>query len=237
MMLLCLLLLAPSADDGKAARALLDRAIAALGGEKLLSAPHALTGKSKGTVTGDRTAVSNTWTVQGLDRLLWDSELGTSTFKIGLGAKSAWISGNGNPANDIPKEHADVFRKGIVALRVAESLVDLRGKGWKLSSLGELKIDDRPAVGIKAERKGEPAIDLYFDRKTLLPVQAELRLPKPGESAEMVVAGRFSDYRKVAGRQHFHKLTVTNDGKAVLEMERSEIKVIDRLDDATFEKP
>ena len=98
MMILCLLVLVPSADDGKAARALLDRAIAAMGGEKLLSAPHAVTGKSRGTLIGDaRTAVSNTFTVQGLDRLLWDSELGTSTFKLGLGAKSAWICGNGNP--------------------------------------------------------------------------------------------------------------------------------------------
>jgi hypothetical protein len=41
----------------------------------------------------------------------------------------------------------------------------------------------------------------------------------------------------VGGRQHFGKMTVTQDGKKVLEVERSEVKAVDAVDDATFDKP
>src|SRR5438045_2095097 len=87
-----------STEEEKAARATLDRAIAAMGGTKRLSSPHALAGTSKGTLhaNGRRVAVRNEWTVQGLDRLRWSSELTvderTTTFLIVLQGSKGWIA-------------------------------------------------------------------------------------------------------------------------------------------------
>ena len=235
---LLLLPLALRADDEKEARALLRRAIAALGGEKALSRPHALAGRSMGTLhAGGKTeAVANRFLVQGLDKLRWEAEAGSSAFVLGLDGSKGWISGNGGKAADLPKEHAEALRRGLLALRIAETLVPL-AKGWKLSHLGEMEVDGTPCVGLKATRKGQPAIDLHFDKKTLLPRKVEIRLTKPGESAETALAGLLSGYKKIGGRLRFTKLTVEQDGTKLLEMERKEVKQTDEADAATFERP
>ncbi len=232
----------PAADTEKEARALLDRAIAALGGEKLLAKPHALTGTGKGKVTllGGTQNVTNRWTVQGPDRMRWETELSgdvNASIVMGLTGTKLWISGNGGKPGPVPKETAEAFIKGFLALRIAEELVPLKAKGWKLTHLGELKVGDVTAVGLKATHAGRPDIDLFFDKKTHLPIKVEMRLKKPGESDEMTLTALLTGYKKIDGRQHFTGLVVEQDGKKALEMERSDIKAGDKADEATFEKP
>lgn len=228
-------------DDAKAARAVVDRAIRAAGGAKPLAKPS-LRGKSKGTITlaGKSSAVANEWTVQGTDQLKWSTDLTlndqAATFVIVLNGARGWISGNNNPANPLPKESLAAFREGVRALRLAEALVPLTGKDYALTTLGELKIDGRPAVGIKAKKKGAADVDLWFDKATNLPVKAEMRLTEQGEN-EATWTAYFGGYKKIGGRQHFTTLKVQRDAKTVLEMERSDIKAGDKLDDETFAKP
>src|SRR5262249_3373748 len=64
-------------EEQKEARAILARAIKAVGGEKVLAAEGSLSGKSRGSIylNGAKTPVGNEWTVQGLDRLKWSSEV------------------------------------------------------------------------------------------------------------------------------------------------------------------
>src|SRR6185369_13750427 len=128
------------------------------------------------------------------------------------------------------------FLQGMAALRLAETLLPMTEKGWKLSSLGEIKIDDKPAVGIKAARKGLPEMDLYFDKVTMLPMKAEMRLQET-DSMEATYVARFGAYKKVKGRQFFTKLTVLRDDKVLLEMERSDFEAKENVDDETFGKP
>jgi hypothetical protein len=242
--LLGVFLVAPGsrANDARAARALLDRAIDAMGGAKALAGARALSGKSKGTfrAAGKATAVANEWTVQGLDRLKWNTELtendNTTAILLVLDRGKGWIKGGANKANELSKEVHVPFRHGFAALRLAETLLPLREKAFTLSPLGELKVAGKPAVGLKASRKGWPDIDLFFDKTTRLPVKVEMRLPE-SEAQEATYTALFAGYKKVAGRQHFTKLTVQRDGKVVLEMERSDVKAIDKVEDETFAKP
>jgi hypothetical protein len=234
---------ADQVDDQKNARAILDRAIQASGGEKLLAAEGSLSGKSSGSIypNGVKLAVNNEWTVQGLDRLRWSTELNpdkqSASLVIGMNPKKTWIQGNGGKANDVPKAQATPFRQGFLALRLVETLLPLRDRAYTLATTGELKIDGKPALGIKATRKGQPDLDLYFDRATHLPVQARLRLKDGDGSEDVEYVATFADYKKIAGRQHFTKLIVQRDGKPMLDMERRDIKVGDKVDDATFEQP
>jgi hypothetical protein len=228
-------------EDTKAAQATLDRAITAMGGAKVL-APRALSGTSRGTieVLGMKNPVTNEWTVQGLDQVRWSSELTLNdkqtTIVLVVNGEKGWIKGNNASAGELPKTQVAAFRQGMAALRVAESLLPLKEKGWKLSSLGELKIGERAAVGIKASRKGLPELDIYFDKASHLPVKAEMRIEETG-GMEAVYVAKFGAYKKVSGRQYFTKLTVHRDDKQVLEMERGEFKAKDKVDEATFAKP
>jgi hypothetical protein len=214
--------------DAKAARAVLDRAIQAAGGTKRLSSKPALAGKSTGTVQ-----------VQGTDQLKWSAEVtlddNPTTVLLVVNRDKGWISGNRQDANPLPKVELAAFREGLRGLRLAETLVPLTGKEYALSSLGELKINGRPAVGIKAKKKGAADLDLWFDKKTHLPIKAEMRVTDSTEEAAWTAF--FSDYKKIDGRQHFTKLKLQRDAKTVLEMERSDIKASDKLDDDTFAKP
>jgi hypothetical protein len=231
-----------TADDVKEAHALLARGIKALGGEKLLSKPHSLSGVGKGVLklSGREQQVSNRWTVQGLSHVRWETELSgdlNATIVLGMAGARPWISGNGGKPATVSADVAEAFQQGFLALRVAEELVPLKDKGWKLSHLGQVKVGSALAAGLKASRAGKPDIDLFFDLKTHLPIKAEIRLKKPGEEAEMTLTGLFSGYKKFDGRMHFTSLVVEQDGVKVLEMTRSEIKAGERVDAGTFERP
>lgn len=238
---LCLVGPARAADDAKAARETLDRAVKAMGGPKLL-AKKALSGTSRGTVEvlGNKSPVTNEWTVQGLDQLKWISEVklgdNTAAVVLVLNRDKTWVKGNNGEPNPLNKEQTKSLQQGIAGLRLAESLLPLTGKEWKLSSLGELKFDDVTTVGIKAVKKGLPELDLYFDKATHLPLRAEMRIAEPG-GLDIPYVAKFANYKKVEGRQFFTKLTVLREDKILLEMERSDFQAKDKVDDETFEKP
>lgn len=232
------------ADEDKDARALLDRAIKAMGGEKVLAAEGSLSGRSKGSVVLNNVTMpaSNEWTVQGTDRLLWKTEVTLNDkpvkVTVGLSGGKAWVQGGDAKANDAPKEYQKPLVQAFAALRIVETLLPLRDKGVKLSPLGEVKIGDRAAVGVKVARKGQPEMDLYFDKQSHLPIEAKIRLKDAGSGSEDVeYVGRFSEYKKFGERMHFTRIKMERDGKEVLDMERSDIKAGDKLDDVTFAKP
>jgi hypothetical protein len=228
-------------EDAKAARATLDRAIKAMGGPKLLAA-RALSGSSRGTifVLGNKSPVTNEWTVQGLDQLKWVTEVtlndNPAAITLVVDRDKGWIKGNDNPSNPLPKEQLPALLQGFAALRLTETLLPLTEKVWKLSSLGEIKVNDKPALGVKAAKKGMPDLDVYFDKETALPVRAEMRIKEPS-GMEVAYVAHFGGYKKIDGRMHFTRLTVRRDDMVVLEMERSDMKAKDKVDDATFAKP
>lgn len=231
-----------SADETASARKLLDAAIDALGGTKRLAAEAALTGTSRGTLhlPTMKVPVRNEWTVQGIDQFRWVSVVtlndSPSNVVLVLNKNKAWIKGGDNAANELPREQVEMLRHGFAGLRLAENPLPLRGKEYTLSGLGEIKIDDRLAVGIKATRKGQPDLDLFFDKKTHLPIKATMRI-KDLSGTDMAYTATFSGYKEVMGRQLFTRLTVHRDDTLGLEMERSDFKASDRLDAATFDRP
>ncbi|MFQ3592909.1 MAG: hypothetical protein SNJ82_06925 [Gemmataceae bacterium] len=239
LLLLLILVADPKTDESQTARAVVEKAIAALGGAEAVRASHRMTGTGSGTlhVNAASQKIRNRFSAQGLDRLRWEVEINGSTILIGLHAKGVWLSGNGIDAKPLKDDQATAFRRGVAALRVVECPTLLLEKGWTLAPLGELKIDDTPAIGIKASRKGEPDLDLWFDAKTHLPLRVEYRFTKPGETAETSLRGTFSEYRKMAGRKHFTKMSVYQDGNLALEMERSEIENAESFAEETFARP
>src|SRR5262249_44564532 len=156
------------------------------------------------------------WTVQGLTQSRWSSEVtindSKATFLVVLNGDKGWISGNGQAASELKKEQVKAFGQLFTGLRLGETLVPLTGKEWKLATLGELKIGGKLAAGIRCTRKDFPEIALYFDAKTHLPVQVEMRVTEAG-GMEVAWTAQFEEYQKFGSRQHFTKLTVLRDSK------------------------
>ena len=242
--LLALSLLAPAlhADEAESARRIVDRAVAASGGAKRLAEQQSLSGTSRGTLTlnGAGRAVENAWTVEGPDRMKWaaDVTMGDQTLNIVLvlDGERGWIKGNAAEAAALKADLLAPLRHGFNGLRLAETLTPLLDREAKLSPLGELKVDDRPAVGIKVSRKGRPELDLYFDKKTHRPAKAEMRLTELND-VEATYTAFFADYKKVNGRMVFTRLTVKRDGEVVLTMLRSNLEAKAKAAEGTFARP
>jgi hypothetical protein len=230
------------ADDQKAAKDIIAKAIKAAGGEANLKKLGAASWKAKATAQegGKKAKVTIEASVQGLDQFRMDltMEVGGNTRSALLvfNKDKAWAKNSDrNQVEAAPKEILPVVQGVTYALRVAQLLYPLQDKACKLSSLGELMIGDKPAVGVKATRKGFPEVDIYFDKKSNLPVKVRLNVKERG--GEKTHEWVFSEPKKMAGVKQFTKVKFTHDGKHFLDAEISELKAKDKFEANTFAKP
>ncbi len=231
------------ADEQAEARKLIDRAIRAAGGREKLSKLQALTWKNKGTVKVNETDIpfSGEASLQGDDRYSWSVEV-TLEGQVRRGVLAikgtrGWLRAEDQPAQDMPAELFSFLRPLFLAGSLPHHLAGLQGRAWKLSPLGELAVNDRPALGVKAAREDLPEMDLFFDKETLLPVRCSVRVKNLGDKQEGTYDFLFSDYQDAEGTRQPARMALQIDGKTVLEMELSDFKPRESLDGSLFDKP
>src|SRR5262249_6261261 len=117
------------------------------------------------------------------------------------------------------------------------NLVPLKDKAHALSSLGEVKVNDRPALGIRVSSKGHRDVNLYFDKENSLLLKSEMRVKDEMTGMEVNQESYFSDYQEVDGFKEAKKFVIKKDGKPFLEAEVEEIRRQEKLDDSVFAKP
>jgi hypothetical protein len=239
---LCLAVTA-RADEAADARALVERAVKAHGGGDRLDRDRASVQKAKGKYLGMGEAIPFTITVsfQRPDRLRVEMDLdfkgqNISVLQI-IDHDKGWFSLNGE-VQEMPKVAIEIAHEQIQVREAVRLTPLLRDKAFKLSPLGEVRVGDRPAVGVHVERQGRRDVNLFFDKETGLLIKSESRArdvmnPDQEFTSEEV----FEDFRKIDGALVPHKVTIKRDGKVFLESELTEIKGFDRLDDALFAKP
>lgn len=117
-------------------------------------------------------------------------------------------------------------------------LVGLAGeKGYELNAAGEVKVNDKPAVGVRVSAKNQKDITLFFDKATHLLAKMEYRTTEPMSGTEFNEERILGDYKKDAdGNMVPHKVTILRDGKKYLDAEVSEGKYLEKLPDSEFKK-
>ncbi len=242
MLVVCLLVPVRAADD-KTVVELTDKLIKATGGEKALKETGAFTLNVKGQVdvAEQKIPVEGSWSLRGLDRFRWDAQatVGGKNQNGGIlvqGDKS-WLIGDNGQANALPKEISAALLLNLRVIRMIQNPRLLREKGVSLSSLGELKIDDRETVGLKVSCKGYPDVDLFYDKKTAAPMKAEFRLKDAADGQEAAHTLRFDESKEANGITHFTKMKWLRDDKQHLEIELTAIKAEETLDDSVFALP
>jgi hypothetical protein len=228
------------ADDAAAARALVDKAVRAHGGEATLAKWPAVTAKLKGTFHGMGQAVAFTGEVvtQGADRLKLDieAEAGGQTFRVVnvLNGDRGWAR-VGDETTELDKEQLAEAREQAHANWVA-TLLPLKDKAFTLATVGEVRIDGRPALGVKVSSQGHRDVDLYFDETGLL-VKSETRVKDEGSGQEVTEESFLGDYQEVRGTKQSMKFTVKRDGKLYVEGVVTDCQLAESLDAGVFARP
>src|SRR5262249_30946029 len=97
---------------------------------------------------------------------------------------------------DINTDIKTAVKDAIHAFRVARLVTLLRDKDLELSLLGEMKVEGKPAVGVRVACKGQKDVNLYFDKGTGLLAKTEQRIVDPMSGKEMLQERIILEYRK-----------------------------------------
>ena len=223
---------------------ILERAYKAQGGFEKLSKLKATQAKSKGImylpVDGKVAEVS--FNSEGSAQLPEKFKIsqqfeinGTKTTQVQtlIGDKATiLVNGEAMPLDENTRKEM----KEQVYFEYISSLVPLREPSITLTSLGESKVEDKPAIGVKVSSKGHRDISLYFDKETALLSKASSQAFDPIGSKEVSQEIFFKDYKDLDGTKYPSKSLVTQDGKKVIQLETTEYKVSEKLDNSVFDQ-
>jgi hypothetical protein len=222
-------------------KAIIDKAVKAHGGDEKVNKAKYLQTRSKGRLE----------LLGGIDMTQEMSAKFTGKFKevvemdingqkvkvISLfdGTKAS-ITANGQPV-DVTDKIMEEFREAAYAVKLGRLTNLLTDKSLRLSLLGESKVLDRPAVGVKVASKGHRDLDLYFDKESGLLTKIQTRKNDLQTMQEVDEERIIKEYQDTDGPKTAKKVLVNHDGKKYLELEVLEIKYPDEIDDSEFQKP
>jgi hypothetical protein len=232
---------AARADDKGDAGAIIDKAISALGGEAIAS-KKGMTSKAKGTFygLGDGIPYTSETAIQLPDCQRSNIEAEVNGQKLSfitvINGGKAWrkMNGDGMALDGDALEEA----KEDVYAALVSTILPLKNKSFKITSLGDSKVDGHAVTGIKVAHKGHRDISLFFDKNTGLLAKTERRIKDvQGGGDEMNQETLFSDYKEVDGSKLAAKVTIKREGKKYIEQENSDMKLSDKLDPKLFTEP
>jgi hypothetical protein len=225
-----------------APEAVIDKAIKAFGGPEKLDKLKAVQTKSKGTVV-----------VMGQDLAFTEASIGQEGGKIKsvvdttfmgmkinqtivFNGKEGWINFNGNTI-DMPEQMLETMKETTYLSRLGRLTV-LKDKAmFTLAPLGEIKVNNRPAVGVKVSSKGHKDVNFYFDKENGLLAKIEHRTVDFMTNQEVAEERIITEYQEVDGVKMPKKALINRDGKKYVEAEVLEVKFVDKFADSEFAKP
>jgi hypothetical protein len=231
------------ADGESEARALVDKAIKAHGGADNLTKFKAAVLKMKGKVQVGGMAIefASTASIQDPDKMKVETDIDFMGNKLSfvqvLDDDKGWIK-FADKVMDMDKDQVAEMVEQLHARRVA-SLAPLGDRSFKLSLMGESKINGKDAVGVQVSCKDRRDVSLFFDKQSGLIVKTETRSRDifGGNDQEFTAETYFAEYKDFGGVKRPTKQTLKRDGKDFGEVEISEYDPKDKLDNSVFAKP
>jgi hypothetical protein len=231
----------PILADDAAAKAILDKAIKAMGGEEKISKIGMMVHKSKGVLklNGNDNPFSIESTFQDVSHYrgefeakVMDNDVSVVTV---LNGDKGWRKINGT-SMPMDEETLATTKRTVMIQSLPTLLLPLKGKEYKLETVGEEKIGDAPAAGIKVTTPDGKDFTIFFDKKSGLVVKVVAKVPdfQGGETSQETV---FSAFKEFDGLKRPTKIESKRDGQPFMEQEVSEFKVLDKADPKAFEEP
>ena len=227
------------ADDVQDNKAIVDKAIKALGGEEALGKVKAASWKSKTTITfnGSDNQGTTVSTVDGLDhfRQEFEGEFNGNKFKgVTLLAGDKGSRKFGDNTTELDKEAVANEKRTVYLTMIPITLLALKDKEFKMEAVPEEKVSDKPAAGIKVTAPDKKDFTLFFDKESGLPIKMVAKVVgfQPGD--EYTQETTFSDYKEMAGIKKAAKVASKRNGEKFMTQEITEFKLLDKVDPKTF---
>jgi hypothetical protein len=232
---------APLTSAQEDPRAVIDKAVKAYGGAEKLAKIKALQTKASGTIDlAGGIKFEQEAMIQLPDRMkdrmqmeVMGQQVAVTTVYDGT---KGWLKVN-DMVMDMDENLLELMKEATYMLRLTQQVFLLKDKSVELAPLGEVKVNDRPAVGIKVSKKGQKDLNLYFDKQTGLLAKTEHRTRDYSSGQELDEERIILEYQDVDGLKVAKKILVNRDGKKFTEADVNEIKFVDKIDDAEFTKP
>src|SRR5262249_40604225 len=138
---------------------------------------------------GEAIDFSAEWQIQGstqmrvsMDIKVMDQNL---AFAQVVNGNKGWTKFNNEvmdmSAEELAEEKSEMYAKWVA------SLTPLSDKTFSFAPLGEVKVDDKAAIGVRVSREGKRDVNLYFDKVSGLLVKSEHQVKdvKGGGNQEM----------------------------------------------------
>jgi hypothetical protein len=234
---------AARADEKADARAVIARAIKAVGGKEKLAGQKAVTFKAKGKYYGMGEAIDYTseYAIQPPDKIRFQMAFEVNGMKFAMhyvfDGKKGWLKFN-DQTTALDRDGVAEAREEMYAGGVETLAALVKGKGFELSPVGEVKVGEHEAVGIRVSHKGHRDINLFFDKKTGLLLKSERTIKDQQMGGkERTQETLFSDYKEVDGVKQAMKYAIRRDGKKYADSEFSDFETKDKIEDSEFAKP
>src|SRR5262245_61802373 len=191
------------AADDKDPKAVLDKAIQALGGEEKLSKAKAIAWKGKGKISimGNDNEFTNDVVIQGLDRFkqVFEGDFGGNQVKgvVVLAGDKGWRQ-FGDMKMEMDQDGLANQKRAVYLQVIPATLMPLREKGFKLAAAGEEQVAGKPAVGLKVTPADGKDFTLFFDKATGLPVK-QVATVAGFMGDEFTQETSYADYKDFAG--------------------------------------
>ncbi len=223
------------ADDGADALAIVDDAIKAHGGADALTKAQSFTRKGTGHIfpSDKPMTVTEELTVNlpGQMRLAADVQ-GAGKILLVLNGDKGWRS-QGGAADELGGERLKELADEAYVLWLT-TLVPLKKDGVMLKPLPEIKVGDKPAVGVAINAKDHSTVKLYFDKTSHLLVKVEREAKQAGSTVNKEYL--YEDYKKTDGVQLPGKITELVNGAKFSELTSVSYK-LHKADETSFGKP
>lgn len=231
----------PSPQDE--ARDIIRKSLKAMGVKEDAAMPKGLRLKAKGTleVMGVSLDITQDVVIRFPNQFKESLELNVNGMTIPVvtifDGKKGSIEANGKRVKVDEKILGELKEAGnLMSLGQLTPLLD---KKWDLSLVGEVKVEDKPALGVRVSGKGKgfKDINLFFDKKSGLLVKME-RTALNVETGNDVQEERIiKGYQEKDGRKVPSKVVVFRDGKQLIEAEVTEYSFMDQIDAGEFAIP
>jgi hypothetical protein len=228
-------------DKAPPGKAILDKAIKALGGEAKLAKAKAVTWKAKGTITfnDEDNAFTSQATFAAIDRYRGEF---TGTFggnKVKgvtvVDGKKGWRK-FGDMGGEMDSAALANEKRTLYLRLVPVTLLQLKGKGFKIERGEEKKVGEKPAVGLKVTGPDGKDFRIYFDKASGLPVQVVAKV-RGFMGEEFTQETTLSGYKEMGGIKKATKLESKRDGEKFISEEITEFKTLEKVDPKTFDEP
>jgi hypothetical protein len=191
-------------------------------------------GQIKFAVAPNVNDVAITW--EGLNRLKYDETVGPSSMVILLLGKDGWMK-MGNRHIMLQGDGLGFYQNFNYAT-VLSNLIALTEEGF-VEKGGDTLVRGRNCSCVTVKRAGRPDMNMFFEKDTSLLFKADFT----GRFVDLnlnftpnttFVEFYFTDYEVVQGIKHWKIQEQWRDGMKYSEMKLSEVRFLDRADDALF---